>query len=277
MGMLGRACAVVFCLFALVATSFTKDPPSQVLTWPESGTPVLRFTFAKFKKVGGVGGEATYVTDTSAQNLGSKRISRANFKLYLFDDKKTRIGEALLSVSDVAPGETIKFQTTIGTTGNPSSVAIVADYLPPELGAAAPAKTVSLTVNSIPQGAQLKVDAVDVGTTPKVVQLAVGKHRLEFRKEGFNNGTFPLEIAPNDAAGGSVSYELGSAVHDTVELRDGSVLNGDVESVSASDVVVRIGGQNGHYDRNQVKRILFVERENPQALPPAVQSPGAPQ
>jgi len=193
---------VVFCLFALVATSFTKDPPSQVLTWPESGTPVLRFTFAKFKKVGGVGGEATYVTDTSAQNLGSKRISRANFKLYLFDDKKTRIGEALLSVSDVAPGETIKFQTTIGTTGNPSSVAIVADYLPPELGAAAPAKTVSLTVNSIPQGAQLKVDAVDVGTTPKVVQLAVGKHRLEFRKEGFNNGTFPLEIAPNDAAGG---------------------------------------------------------------------------
>jgi len=90
-------------------------------------------------------------------------------------------------------------------------------------------------------------------------------------------GPFPSKLHRTTPLGGSVSYELGSAVHDTVELRDGSVLNGDVESVSASDVVVRIGGQNGHYDRNQVKRILFVERENPQALPPAVQSPGAPQ
>jgi len=195
----------------------------------------------------------------------------------LFDDKKTRIGEALLSVSDVAPGETIKFQTTIASTGNPFSVAIVADYLPPELGAAAPTKTVSLTVNSIPQGAHLKVDGTDSGTTPKVVQLTTGKHRLEFSKEGFNAGSFPLEIAPNDASGGSVSYELGSAVHDTVELRDGSVLNGDVESVSAADVVVRIGGKDGHYDRNQVKRILFVERESSQALPPAAQPSSGPQ
>jgi len=45
-----------------------------------------------------------------------------------------------------------------------------------------------------------------------------------------------------NVSGGSVSYELGSAVHDTVELRDGSVLNGDVESISATEVVVRTGG-----------------------------------
>lgn len=89
----------------------------------------------------------------------------------------------------------------------------------------------------------------------------MGKHLLEFSKEGFNVGKFPLEIGPDDTSGGSVSYELGTSAHDTVELRDGSVLNGDVESLSASEVLVRIGGSVQHFDRNQVKRILLVERE----------------
>ena len=118
----------------------------------------------------------------------------------------------------------------------------------------------SVTVNSVPQGAQLKVDGADVGSTPKIVQLVAGKHRLEFSKEGFNPGTFPLEIGPDDGSGGSVSYELGSAVHDTVELRDGSVVSGDVESVSATEVVVRIVGKNTIYPRNLVKRGTFCGR-----------------
>ncbi len=50
---------------------------------------------------------------------------------------------------------------------------------------------------------------------------------LEFSKEGFNPGRFPLEITADDASGGSVSYELGASAHDTVELRDGSILSGD--------------------------------------------------
>jgi ribosomal protein S1 len=58
-----------------------------------------------------------------------------------------------------------------------------------------------------------------------------------------------------------VSYELGASAHDTVELRDGSVLSGDVESVSASEVLVRIGGNIQRFDRNQVKRIGLVPRE----------------
>ena len=71
----------------------------------------------------------------------------------------------------------------------------------------APAKKVSLTINSVPQGATFKVDGTEVGETPKIVQLTVGKHKIEFSKEGFNAGTFPVEIAPDDASGGSVSYE----------------------------------------------------------------------
>jgi ribosomal protein S1 len=58
-----------------------------------------------------------------------------------------------------------------------------------------------------------------------------------------------------------VSYELGASAHDTVELRDGSVLSGDVESVSATEVLVRIGGNVQRFNRNQVKRIGLVPRE----------------
>ena len=83
---------------------------------------------------------------------------------------------------------------------------------------------------------------------------------LGFEKEGFNSGKFPLEITSHDASGGSVSYELGSAAHDTIELRDGSVLTGDLVSVSGMQVEVRIGGKAQSFDRNQVKRILPTER-----------------
>jgi PEGA domain len=133
--------------------------------------------------------------------------------------------------------------------------------VPAELRPLSPPKKVSITVNSIPQGAALSVDGTDSGTTPKLVQLAVGKHSLGFTKEGFNKGRFPLEIGPDDVPGGSVSYELGASTHDTIELRDGSVLSGDLVSVNGMQVVVSVGGNAQTFDRNQVKRILLTERD----------------
>jgi hypothetical protein len=130
---------------------------------------------------------------------------------------------------------------------------------------------IGITVNSVPQGALLTVDGKEVGTTPKMVQVGVGKHILEFSKEGFNSGKFPLEMGPDDVSGGSVSYELGTSAHDTIELRDGSVVNGDLESVSGMDILIRVGGSVQHLDRNQVKRIVLVERDATptSSLPPA--------
>jgi hypothetical protein len=116
-------------------------------------------------------------------------------------------------------------------------------------------------VNSIPQGATVSVDGTEAGTTPKLVQLAVGKHSLAFTKEGFNTGTFPLEIGPDDVSGGSVSYELGNSSHDTLELRDGTVLNCDLVSVSGMEIRVRVAGTIQSLDRNKVKRILLTERD----------------
>src|SRR3974390_1992915 len=133
----------------LLATAFAKDPPAQVVVWPENGTPVLRFTFGKFKEVGSLGSERSYVTETMAENLWTKSIANANFALYLYEKNKGRIAEAPLTVSNLAPGETIKFQTTIASTGPPTSLSVMARYLPKELAPLAPPRTGSFTVNTV--------------------------------------------------------------------------------------------------------------------------------
>jgi hypothetical protein len=120
--------------------------------------------------------------------------------------------------------------------------------------------TVSITLNFVPQGAVLKVGGKEAGTTPKIVDVAIGT-RLNSAKRVFKTEKFPLEITSRDASGGSVSYELGSPAHDTIELRDGSVLSGDLVSISGMQVQVRIGGNTQTFDRHQIKRILLTERD----------------
>jgi len=223
----------------------------------------VRFSFGKFKEISSTGKRHDYTTDVTAENLWNKKISRAEFALYVFDKAKVRIGDGWIAISDVGPGGVVKFQTGITASGTIASMELVPRSLPTELQAFLPPKAISITVNSVPQGAELKIDGTPAGTTPKIVQVTPGKHGLTFSKEGFNSGTFPLEITPDDVSGGSVSYELGTSAHDTLELRDGSVLSGDVQSMSATEVVVRIGGTVQHFSRNQVKRIVLIQREPP--------------
>lgn len=78
-------------VFLMATAAFAKDPPVQIVVWPESGAPVLRFTFGKFREVGSLGNERTYVLDTTAENLWGKAISNINFSLFLFDKNKVRI------------------------------------------------------------------------------------------------------------------------------------------------------------------------------------------
>lgn len=248
-------------LFAL--PSFAKETPLQVIDWPEAGAPVLRFTFGKFKSLPEMGRLHGYVMDTTAQNLSSRVIPSARFNVYLFDKNKVRVGEDVISISNVGPGETVKFETTVSASGQPTSISL--HEIAPT------ARTVSITVNSTPQGAMLSVDGTQAGTTPRLITVGAGHHTLTFTKEGFNNGAFPLDISQNDVSGGSVTFELGAAAYDTIELRDGSVLNGDLVSISGMDVEIRVGGAIQHISRNEVKRLLLVEREmpKPDPLPPA--------
>jgi hypothetical protein len=248
---MARSFSSVFFLVIAVSLSLAKDNPFQSVVWPDSGQTVFRFTFSKFKDVGGIGKEHTYLTDVSAENVSDKIVGGASLSLYVFDKNKARIGEGYINLTNVGSGQTVKFQITLSASGTPASLAV---------SAIAP-RTVSITVNSVPQGATLRVDGKEMGTTPKIIEVAIGKHLLDFSKDGFNSGKFPLEITSHDASGGSVSYELGSSAHDTIELRDGSVLSGDLLSITGMQVQVRIGGNSQTFDRNQVKRISLTERD----------------
>jgi len=253
---------VSLALLLFTVPALAKDRPLQVIDWPTTGTPVLRFTFAKFKQLNGMSNTRGYVMDTMAANLSPRVISSARFSVYLFDKNKIRVGEDFIALNNVGPGEAVKLQFTIMTSGTPVSISIQ--------DTAQTARAVSLTVNSTPQGAMLKVDGTETGTTPRVVDVGVGKHTLTFLKEGFTAGNYPLEISPQDVSGGSVSYELGASAFDSIELRDGSLLTGDLVSISGMDVEIRVGGSIQHIDRNKIKRVMLVQRDAPVPnLPPA--------
>jgi hypothetical protein len=158
------------------------------------------------------------------------------------------------------PQEVVKMQIMALAVGVPVTLTIDASQLPPELAGAAPPKEISITVYSIPSGAKVKTDGKDIGVTPIAVNLAVGSHKLEFTKDGFNSGTYPLVVTNDQVSGGTITYELGASAHDTVELRDGTVLTGDVQAVTATTVDVTVGGQIQSFDRNRAKRISLVER-----------------
>ncbi len=64
-----RAFRTLSIVLLTVFATYAKDPPSQVIVWPESGTLVLRFTFGRFKEIGSSGGQHSYITDTIAENL----------------------------------------------------------------------------------------------------------------------------------------------------------------------------------------------------------------
>lgn len=250
--MLMRKFFVSVCLLLLSCAALGAKP-GQVITWPSDGTPILRFTFSDFKNVGSSGRDRTYIGDVLAQNLSAKLIATQKFSVYVLDKGQVRIGQAWMDIDNLEAGQSAKFQISFVASGSPATVSVVATSDIP--------RTVTLTVNSVPQGADLKVDGNDVGETPKLISVGPGKHQLGFTKEGFNSGVFPLEIGSDDASGGSVSYELGAASYDTIVLRDGSVLNGDLDSISGMDVVVRIGGNLQHFNRNQIKQILMVQRQ----------------
>jgi hypothetical protein len=260
--MLARKICLSILLTAFSTMAFASEP-AQIVTWPSSGAPTLRFTFNKFKELGSNGSLRSYVTDVTAENLSPKLITTQRFSVYILDKKQIRIGEAYMQVENLGPGQLAKFQISFNASGVPATLSVLAPRDIP--------REVSLTINSVPQGANLKVDGNDAGVTPKLVSVGIGKHQLRFSKEGYNTGTFPLEMGPNDVSGGSVSYELGASGFDTIVLRDGSVLNGDLDSINGMDVVVRIGGNLQHYNRNQIKQIVIVERvaPEPSTLPEA--------
>jgi hypothetical protein len=187
-------------------------------------------------------------------------MPRAIFTVYISDQSGVRIGIARLQIPGIPPYRTQNAKIQFSAAGTPSGVTLLAG------------RTIPLHIISIPPGANLKVDGEDSRVTPKAVDFTIGAHTLEFSKEGFAPGTTPIEVAADELPGGSISFELGGMSQDTVELRSGTVVLGDVISMSLTSVVVRVDGKDQTLDRNQLKKMILVEREVTQ---PAVTQPAA--
>lgn len=260
-------------LFPVVLSSWAKNDPTIVLFWPNQSNPSLKLSFGKFNQVGAYNGQLSLESGVLIQNLSGKRIPQASFTVYMMDKGGVRIGNGTLSVNDLEAGQQAKIAFQVESVGIPASLRLVARN--DASGIPTSTKSVTLKVISIPPGATLKADGQDVGLTPTTIALTVGNHVLSISKEGYATGSTPVEIKADDTPGGSITLELGGLARDNVELRDGTVLQGDVMSVSMSSVVVRVNGKDQTYDRNRVKKILLVERM--EAPPAAEVQPAASQ
>jgi hypothetical protein len=220
--------------------------------------------FGDFQRVAVLSGQGLYTCDVTVQNVTNKVMPPSVFTVYVTDKNHLRIADSLLRLPEVHPKHAARSQLQFTSTGTPARLSLVGGRIVP------------MKIISVPSGATLKVDGQDAGVTPATVKLTVGTHTLDLAKQGYAPGTTPLEITSDELPGGSVTIELGGLSRDTVELRDGTVLLGDLISMSMTAVVVRVDGIDQTYERNRVKRILLVAREvtqQPAIIQPAPSQP----
>jgi hypothetical protein len=237
-------------LLLVLSIGFAAAQTSSPITvfWPSSDKPSLKFIFGPFQQSAIENGQGIFVSDVTAQNVSEQGMPRSVFTLFISDRNGVRIGRARLQLSEIGPYRTEKAQVQFSAAGTPAGITLLAG------------KVIPLRIISVPAGANFKVDGEDAGMTPKLVEFTIGMHTLEFTKEGYATGTTPLEVSADELAGGSISFELGGMTQDMLELRDGTTVLGDVMSMSMSAVVVRVEGKDQKYDRNQVKKMILVER-----------------
>jgi hypothetical protein len=280
--MIRRHILVLAC-FLLLSPSFAvskdkkekdKSEPTMVMVWPDQASPTIKLTFGRFTQLALYNGQLSLESHVLIENTSGKRIPQASFTVYLLDKDKVRIGNGMLSFSDLDPGQQAKISFQVFSLGVPASLSLVARN--DAGGIPTSVRTVPVKIISVPPGATLKVDGRDEGYTPATVRIGVGNHTLSFSKEGYASGTTPVDIKPDEGSGGSITFELGGLSRDNVELRDGSVVQGDVVSVTMTSVIVRMDGKDQTYDRNQVQRIILVQRETvqqPVVVQPATSQP----
>ncbi len=238
-------------LLSLAAAAFAAD---TVLTWPTSGDPMLRFTVGKLRQISSTSGQTDYLGDALAENLGSKAIPSASFYLYLLDKSGKRVGEGYLEVTNLAAGQQAKVPVSVHAMGSFVKMELQPQHLPTD----EPMK-VKMSISSEPSGASLKVDEQESGVTPQVLTMAPGQHTVEFSKEGYEKASTPVELTEN-APPGSLKLELVPLTTDTVVLRDGTVLLGNVISVTATGVSLNVKGKPTKLERSRVARVIFGQR-----------------
>jgi hypothetical protein len=250
-----RARRCLLCLFLFVTACFAKKP-DLVMVWP-AANPTLKLTYGTFRELAELNGKISLASDVVVQNLTSNLIPRASLTVSLLDKSSVRLGSGLLEVEDLNPGQSAKIQFQCFAVGLPAMLNLAAYN-----GGGIPTSTKTIAVNiiSIPPGAALKVDGQSAGLTPIAVRVLAGTHNLELHKDGFADAKTPLDVNPDDRPGGSLTITLGGISNDTIELRDGSVLMGDVISMTLESVLINLQGKEQSFNRNTVKKIFLVER-----------------
>jgi hypothetical protein len=162
------------------------------------------------------------------ENLSSKVMPQASFSVFLLDKDHVRIGNGLLVVNDLNPGESAKVLFQCDSVGAPVTLSIGAKN---NAGVPTSFKTIPFQIISTPPGANLKVDGKEVGMTPTTVNLTIGNHNVELQKDGYGPTATPVDIAADDLPNGSIKITLAGLANDVVNLRDGSSLSGDVMSM----------------------------------------------
>jgi len=238
---------LLFFLLVEAASCIGQASFPITLTWPPE-SPTVKFVFAKYQQSGFVNGQGIFLSDVTVQNLSDQPMPKSIFTVFVMDKDGVRIGRGLLRLPDIPATQTTRSQIQFSVAGTPDGLKLLSG------------RTIPLTVVSVPPAANLKIDGQDAGITPKIVDFSIGAHVVELSKEGYATATSPLDIGSDEAPGGSVSFELGGLSKDTVQLRDGTVVLGDVLAMSMTSVTMRIEGKDQKYDRNQVKKIILVER-----------------
>jgi hypothetical protein len=250
-----RAPLCLALLFLASVTSLAKKVDMVMMFPPDN--PTLKLTFGTFRELAEYNGKVSLASDVIVQNLTGKAMPHASLTVSLIDRNNIRIGGGLLVVEDLNPGQSAKIQFQCFAVGQPVRLNIAA-----YTGGGIPTstKTTAITIVSVPPGATLKVDGQPSGITPIALRVLSGTHTLELHKDGFADAKTPLDVNLDEAPGGSITITLGGLANDTIEMRDGSILMGDVISMSLESVVIKVHGADQTFDRNKIKKMFLVER-----------------
>jgi tetratricopeptide (TPR) repeat protein len=84
-----------------------------------------------------------------------------------------------------------------------------------------------ISVNSVPAGATVVIDTKPLGTTPIYIDLAPGKHHLEFHRKGYESASLDFELSTQQPLNVMTSL---------IEAREGSpqAANADASAASAT-------------------------------------------
>jgi len=175
-------------LLILAFTLAFAKKPDLIMMWPPEN-PTLKLTFGTFHEVGSYLGKLSLVSDVTVQNLTAKVMPRASFNVSLLDRNNVRLGNGLLIIEDLNPGQSAKVQFQCSSVGQPAMLNLAAHN---SGGVPTSTKAIPIMIVSVPPGAMLKVDDQAMGMTPVTVRMLGGTHNLELHKEGYADAKTPL-------------------------------------------------------------------------------------